>query len=143
MIIPPKDYGSIIRKAMYEKWQRIWDGTDPNNKLKEIKSKVHEWSSSISDNRRTEVTMTRLRIGHTHLTHSFLMTMPHDPIPMCDGCGAQQSVKHFIKQCPALARARDRYFRNKTLKEILGEGPDSSVTNVIAYLREVELLDKI
>ena len=144
VIIPPKDYIQSIRKAMFDKWQREWDAVTPDDvKLKAIKRRVEEWNSSTQKDRMTEVVMTRLRIGHTHVTHAYHMSRPHGPPPVCDHCGAQQSVKHFILDCPRLARIRERYFRNMTLTEILGEEPRSSVKRVLLYLKETEMLNKI
>ena len=128
---------------MYDKWQRKWDETGNENKLKQIKKEVREWNSSNNEERRIEVTMTRLRIGHTHITHSHLMTLPHGPNPVCEHCGAHQSVKHMIKECPRRRTLIERYFGNKELRQILGEEPNSSVKRVIAYLKEAELLNKI
>ena len=142
-IIPPKDYVPTIRKEMYDKWQREWDNVTPDNKLKVIKKKVGEWKTSRNEDRATEVTMTRLRIGHTHATHSHLMTLPHGPPPVCERCGAQQTVKHIIKECPRTARIREKYFGNKDIKEILGEELQSSVNKVMQFLKEIEMQSKI
>ena len=142
-VIPPKDYASAIRKATYTKWQRMWETVTADNKLKSIKQNVGEWRSSTNEERATEVTMTRLRIGHTHATHSHLMSLPHGPPPACERCGAQLSVKHIMKECPNTKRTRTRYFGNKDIKEILGEEPQSSVNKVILFLREIEMHNKI
>ena len=141
--IPPRDYTANIKRSIIEKWQRIWDGTNDENKLKKIKQEVKEWSTSNNESRETEVVMTRLRIGHTHLTHGHLMTTPHDPPATCERCGAHQSVKHILIDCPRMRTIRNRYFGNKELKDILGNGPTSSTAQVIAYLKEVELINKI
>lgn len=41
---------------------------------REIKSAANKWTSSIRNSLRDEVILCRLRIGHTRLTHGFLMT---------------------------------------------------------------------
>ena len=143
LALPPSDYVPVIKKAIKDKWQRTWDNEGNNNKLKRIKSTVEEWKTSNNENRKAEVTMTRLRIGHTHVTHSHLMKMPHEPEPTCDLCGARQSVNHIMIDCPRTRRIRERYFGNRTLKEIIGEEPRTSIANVIKFLNEINLLNKI
>ena len=141
MVTPPKDHVPAIKKAIKEKWQRKWNNVSQDNKLRQIKTKVEEWKTSKQEERRTEVVMTRLRIGHTNATHSYLMTMPHKPHPTCEQCGAHLSVKHFMKDCPRKAGIIARYFGSKSLKEILGE--ETPVNKVISYLKEIKLYDCI
>ena len=143
IVVPPNDYIPAVIKAMKEKWQRTWNAVDEGNKLKKIKAQVDEWKSSSNENRRIEVIMTRLRIGHTNLTHAYLMSMPHGPIPVCERCGARQSITHLFMQCPRLKRTRERYFGKKELREILGDTEENSINKVITYLQEIEVLNKI
>lgn len=43
------------------------------NKLKEVKDTVRLWKTSIHASRREKVVITRLYIGHTAMTHQFLI----------------------------------------------------------------------
>ena len=70
----------------------------------------------MNEKRKTEVIMTRLRIGHTSLTHGHLMTTPHDPPAQCELCGAHQTVRHFMQECRRLQPIRTRHFGNLELK---------------------------
>ena len=97
----------------------------------------------MNEERKKEVVMTRLRIGHTHLTHSHLMNTPNDPPAQCERCGAHQSVAQFMKECGRMRPMREKHFGNKEIQEILGNGPKSSIQKVISYLQEVNLLNKI
>ena len=141
--LPPSDYRPVIKRAIKDKWQRMWEQVGNTNKLRGIKTTVEEWNSSKQVNRRTEVVMTRLRIGHTNITHKHLMTMPQEPLPTCERCGAHLSVKHIMKECPRTNRLRERYFGNKSLKEIIGEEKETSTTKVMKFLNEIELLNRI
>ena len=49
-----------------------WDDSQ-NNKLKEIVPDLTKQQQIQCETRRDEVVLTRLRIGHSRLTHSFLM----------------------------------------------------------------------
>ena len=55
---------------MREEWEESWRDLT-NNKLRSIKDTVNVWSSSQRKNRREEVMLCRLRIGHTKLTHGW------------------------------------------------------------------------
>ena len=142
MVTPPRDHVPAIKRATKEKWQRKRNNVGQDNKLKQMKTKVEEWKTSMQEERRTEVIMTRLRIGHTNATHSYLMTMPHKPHPTCEQCGAHLSVRHFMKDCPRYTTIIARYFGNQTLQEILGDD-QTTVNKVIAYLKEIKLHDSI
>ena len=76
--------------------------------------------------RRKEAALCRLRIGHTRLTHSFLMS--GDPIPYCEDCLVPLTVKHLLVECPSSGEARYRFFSscrdregNFILEKIVGK----------------------
>ena len=85
----------------------------------------------------------RLRIGHTKLTHGYLMESPHLPSPICQTCHVQITIQHIIEDCPKYAKERDIYFRQKKMKEILEESPNFSIRNLIKFLKDTDLYDKI
>ena len=53
-------------------WQDVWNECE-NNKLHAIHPILSEWSQANGEQRREEVVLARVRIGHTYLTHSFLL----------------------------------------------------------------------
>ena len=53
-------------------WQRDWD-TAVNNKLHATKPLIGEQPSAYRSVRRNEVVLSRLRLGHSYLTHSYLL----------------------------------------------------------------------
>ena len=52
--------------------------------------------------------MARIRIGHTHLTHCFLLK-GEDP-PQCTACDCQLTVKHVLFECVDFIESRNRHF---------------------------------
>ena len=50
----------------------MWD-TAVDNKLHSIKPILSEWRPAYRMDRKEEVVLTRLRIGHSYATHSFLL----------------------------------------------------------------------
>ena len=59
-------------------WQERWD-EEVDNKLHAIMPQIDEKYHSGCTNRKDEVIINRLRIGHTRLTHSFrkIYLIPH------------------------------------------------------------------
>jgi len=85
------------------------------------------------NNRKKDVIMTRLRIGHTAVNQSLHKIGKHES-GNCDKCGYPETVKHILLECVAYRRERleliqslnDRGVRNYTLKELL-EGTNYTI----------------
>jgi len=76
-------------------WLRAW--TQGSSKLNEIKNTILIWPPPQDITRKIETSINRMRIGHTLLTHQYLMKK-EDP-PMCASCGTQLTIKHIISDC--------------------------------------------
>jgi len=61
-----------INTAIEEKWLLKWRRKE--TKLKEIKRTTDRWKNKSNLNKKEEVILTRLRIGHTRYTHGYLMS---------------------------------------------------------------------
>ena len=147
--VPSRDFYPIIKGSLMALWQRHWEELD-GNKLRDIKPTVRPWPSSCNRSRRMEVALCRLRIGHTLLTHRFLMEQR--PPPYCMDCIVPLTVKHIIAECPNYAVEREARFpqlRNRDppqiLKDILSEYPDKpfDTLSLRAFLEECDLLRKL
>ena len=121
----------------FSKWQTSWNET-PFNKLKEIKPVIKESKSVISNIRREEVVLTRLRIGQTRITHSWLLN--RDEQPNCTGCDVPFTVKHFLLDCFDFHQARRSFFQVNNLHDLFKDVP---VERIIAFLKEIKLFNKI
>ena len=141
--VPIEDIKIYVRNVVNNKWQEEWMNNPQSNKLKEIKETVKVWKSSNQNKRREEVILTRLRLGHTNITHSFLMCMPHNPLPLCNICQVQLTVKHILVECRKYSLFRNILFRTPTLKGILSENPRFSALNIFKFLKIYKLFDKI
>ena len=143
-IIPPvNDYITTLKTFIRMKWQQQWDEEHAHNKLKMIKLMVTFWDSSVQKEKHIEVILTRLRIGHTRLTHGYLMSTPHDPVPYCNSCNVILSVQHILSECTDFSRERTIYFNDFTLTDILGDSPRFSVNRILSFLRNIRLIHKI
>jgi len=90
-----------IRNKINMTWQSYWDSVPPFNELKKIK----KWHYLHNLNRRKQVTLPRVRIGHSVLTHSFLISKY--PIPICNKCQEELTIQHIILSFPDLQNIRN------------------------------------
>nr|CAH7765524.1 unnamed protein product [Callosobruchus chinensis] len=64
---------------------------------------VTQWTLPCTLPRADRVLLHRLRIGHTALTHSYLL--PNNP-PNCSLCSIRLTISHVIRECPSLHHLR-------------------------------------
>ena len=141
--IPHTDMKRAIKEATRRVWQNEWvSGNHKGRKLREIKREVTEWSSSHNKSRKTETTLTRLRIGHTNATHAYLMQGHANP-PECERCRRPITVKHIMVECRKFAAIRNKYYNNPTLSRMLGNDDKLGIPKLMSYLRETNLLSQI
>ena len=145
--IPFRDFHTIIKNALRRSWQQEWDEVGPN-KLKELTSSTHPSWSYAGLSRNFETLLCRLRIGHTRLTHGFLMSGDHQPY--CDDCLVPLSVKHFLTECPSFIELRSQYLSecrgengNYVLSKVLGEKVGSNDDAVFRYIEEAGFLHSL
>ena len=113
--------------------------------MREVKTDVKQWPSSFNKNRRKETVLSRLRLGHTNITHAYLMQGQSDP-PECDSCRCSITVKHLLLDCRKYSAIRSnfsKYYNNPSLTEFLAEGDGFCLEKLVSYLKEAGLYDKI
>ena len=147
--VPYRDHYVGIKSAVRHKWNESWVQIT-GNKLRAIKNSALQPPPTCA-NRRLSIILTRLRIGHTHLTHHHLME--RRPAPMCQFCQAQTvSVRHLLVLCPALDATRRRCFPllantdsdDVRLQRILsGLQGFFNMTAICRYLRELNIFSAI
>ena len=118
--------------------QIIWSNLPNNFKLKSIRPSVLPWSHCRVD-RRSSIVLTRLWIGHSYLTHKYLMAGGEErQVPLCSTCRVELTIKHVLVQCHFYElKCRDNLLSNMTLLEILGE--DASVELIVKFLKDVNI----
>ena len=136
--VPFSDFKPLINSFIQDVWQRSWtDPSNQENKLFVIKPNISEWLPGFRSNRREEIILARLRIGHTHMTHSYLLK--GEELPECIPCNTTLSVKHLLIECTDLAPYRDKYFHADSLKKLFDT---VKLESLFDFLREVNLFKK-
>lgn len=126
--------------SIKQKWEDQWSSTSTTVKLREIKESTKAWPPiDVSQTRKDAVVLSRIRIGHTHLTHSYFMTKSEKPI--CATCLTPISIKHIIEFCPIYNTFR----QNNNIHSILQSAGDnqSGNTKILQFLKDAELYNLI
>ena len=108
-------------------------------KLSQIKSKLgprrnpglKRWDSVI---------YTRLKLGHTFLTHSYLLT--REEKPFCEGCNENFTVKHILLDCIDFSDIREKYYGVKNMKALFDAIEPKAIINFIKQIGLYNLYNK-
>ena len=129
--IPLSDLKKTIKLHSKSIFQQYWEQIPLTNKLKRIKNNINPRNSFNSISRRDDIIITRLRTGHTLLTHSYLLNKATPPI--CDFCNIQITTEHILLQCPKYQNERIQHLHSNDLREILSDD-EQQIQNTIKFL---------
>ena len=126
-----------INKYILEEWQTSWNDSI-GNKLLDIKPTIGEHQSVVRNIREEEVVLARLRLGHTRVTHSYLLLGEEQP--QCVGCDVPFTVRHFLLVCGDFAQVRNNCFHVDNMKELF---QDIHIDSIMTFSRQINLFNKI
>ena len=130
----------IGRKAWLQRWR---SPLGRPNKLKEITDDLSPLPNSSCSNRRWERTLARLRLGHSRLTHGFIIS--NTTPPFCENCGEDTAltIKHIIVECPQYRMERLRNFGSTTvsLRSALKTGDTGFGGSLYKYLNAINIYE--
>ena len=135
--IPHSDFKSNIRLYINNKCQSVWE-TQTQNKLNEIKPNFISKCTFSNYSRKEQTKITRCRIGHTRITHSYILK--NEQAPFCIPCNEPFTVKHFLTTCAEFNYIRTKYFNVKNIKELFNDMP---FQKILDFLKEIGLFNKI
>ena len=138
--LPCTDVFMKIQPFISSLWQERWD-REVGNKLYAIMPQIDEKYYSGCTNRKDEVIVNRLRIGHTRLTHSFRMeNRPHPPL--CDQCEGDHelTVKHILIECNFLMIIRRRHYDVTDLNQLF---KTVSSKRILDFVKDISLYNNL
>uniref|UniRef100_A0A8D9A5C8 Uncharacterized protein n=1 Tax=Cacopsylla melanoneura TaxID=428564 RepID=A0A8D9A5C8_9HEMI len=109
----------------------------PNNKLRALKNSTKLWETSCRKVRNEEILLTRLRIGHTRITHSYLFTRSAQPTCLC---GFVLTVRHIF-ECNRFKKFRDKL--KLASFDLALSNNETEIVKTIKYLKMTNLYSKI
>ena len=130
--IPSTDLFTKISPYVSSNWQERWDNQG-ENKLRCITPEIIKYYPGCR-NRRDEVIIHRLRIGHTRYTQSYLLE--NLPIPICHLCtdDAVLSVKHMLIECDFYDNIRQLYYHVDDMMQLFEEVSDKKIIDFIKHI---------
>ena len=134
--LPASDFRPACLSHLRTKWQEKWDSAGPS-KLKSIKPRLAHWLSSFRQSRREEVTLCRLRIGHTLASHRYLLC--GEPKPRCPRCNGFLSVSHVLVSCRGLDGMRVRFLGSNSLTMVdLLSDHSVHISSVMMFIQKAQ-----
>ena len=82
--------------------------------------------------------LTRLRIGHTRPTHSYLLK--REDQPFCISCKEPFTVKYFLIDCIEFSHMRRQFFQTNDLRYLFENAPTQ---NILMFLKHINLFNKV
>ena len=130
---------SYTTKLILDEWQEVWNCC-AGNKLHAIRPTAFykQKTLSIAPWYTYTVLLNRLRIGHTRLTHSYLLS--GDDLPECGTCQCPLTVKHILVDCVDLKDVRNKHFVASSIKDLF----DSiEAHKIIDFIKETHLYKQL
>ena len=85
------------------------------NKLHSVKPVLGDWQFSYKQCKKDGTVLCRTHIGHTHLTHSYILKK--DPPSQCEHCQYILTVRHILVECSQVAQTRTALFGRRDVVE--------------------------
>ena len=130
--VPYTDFKYLISQYIFSTWQDDWNGA-VMNKLHSVKPVLGDRLSSYRQCRKDEVVLCRPRIGHTYMTHSYILKK--DPPTLCEHCQCLPTVRHILVEWNHFARERIDIFGRRDVVESFRCHP----TLIVLFLKQIQL----
>ena len=143
--ITAQDMKPYIKNQIFSFWSEEWNSLT-HNKLKKNGGKIGEKYLNNFLSRLDEIKFTRLRLGHTRLTHSYFFT--ESPAPICEECQCPLTIFHILCECPRFENERLLHFGNLTLSRqhirgFLNRSNPSKNYEIVQFLKTADLYKEI
>lgn len=129
--VPAQDIKVWVTREIWRAHQSAWDQA-PRNNLKIVKPNVGRWIDR--SNRKEQIVLTRLRIGHAWFTKRYLFEK--NPREKCTLCDRYLSVHHVLASCQSYNAARRELGISNELRRIL-QNEKTTETKLISFTKKI------
>ena len=144
--LAPSDFKTTIRQQIDEYQQECW--SDTRTALRNIHPTIRPWTNNNFGNRTEEKIMTRLRTGHTRITHNYIIDKR--PPPNCATCKTRLTIRHILLDCAKYETQRGplkafcTYHRQPfNLTTLLGDYSPDAAQHVLDFIHHTDLTGEI
>ena len=134
--IPFSNFNPSFNKYTLEEWKISWNNSI-RNKLLGIKPTIFECQSVVRNIRKEEVVLARLCLGHTRVTHLYLLQGEEQP--QCVSCDAPFTTHHFLLECCDFAQVRINCFHVDNMEPLF---LDIHIDSIMTFLKEINHFNK-
>ena len=127
----------MAKEFIMKEWQKRWS-SDHNKKLRAIEPSIGKEHDHSGLTRRESTRLTRLRIGHSLLTHGHLMKGENQP--ECQRCQVPLTVEHLVLSCQATNKSRDKHLQGLSMNSVF---TSTGKKELLTFLREVKMFEKL
>uniref|UniRef100_A0A0E9X648 RNase H type-1 domain-containing protein n=1 Tax=Anguilla anguilla TaxID=7936 RepID=A0A0E9X648_ANGAN len=136
-LLPPSDLRPCLHAYVINKWQAEWDQCE-GNELHEINPEIGKRLVFSFKRRWDQIVFTRCRIGHSRLTHAFLLK-GEEP-PSCDSCSIPLTVKHILLNCPAFNATRQQFYSESSMKDVFNNVSPEIILDLLSQVHLKHLI---
>lgn len=134
---PADDVRLWVKNVVWDSWSLRWH-QDQTTFARKIKPNVERWDDLAS--RRDQIVLSRLRTGHTRLSHN--MGANGDGFRIsCETCHTHNSVEHFIVRCPTLEFLRREH--DIACVQTALSGDKERQAKLLKFLKQANIYDAI
>lgn len=126
--LPYSDFKHIISQYITKCWQDICN-KDISNKIHSIKPIVKENVSLHSFFRKEDVVITRLCLGHSYITHSYILN--NNPAPICQHCNTLLTISHILLICPMFSNQRSNLCSAHNMAQFFSKNVSGNILNFL------------
>ena len=140
---------SVVWERINQMWQERWDGESKGRHLYNVQKSVKVRRVG-SGQRREEIVLTRLRLGHSGLNKTLKLMGKHES-GLCEGCQEEETVEHVLMECREYETERNN-MRDKlrdlgmgefSLRGILAMNNRLYVKTLLGFLRDIGIYDRL
>ena len=125
------DLKPLVNSYIQQEVQIKWDVSIHGRDLYLLKPTLGPPKRFRHLTRAEEVVITRLRIGHTKATKSYILS--RGTPTACQHCGQTLTIEHILLECTVLQQSRDDYYTVGSLRTLFETIPE---TCIIKFLRD-------
>jgi len=136
------DISHILKKHIQSKQADIYNNVSPWYKQMLQTSPQSIYQIPPNTNKKTQILLHRIRLGHTKLTNAHYMdrTLPNT-CPFCHH--SPIDIQHIIIHCPSLSQHRSESFQSlNPINTISNPTPDNTI-QIITFLEKAQIKFKI
>lgn len=134
---PSVDVLRTMKEKIKTSWETEWYHCR-DLAFRKVKITTDKWCDR--PNRKEQIVLSRLRVGHTMLTHGHLFA--GGPRKMCEACNTELTVEHILIDCQCYENFRSTYDWPLSIREALGNDQVNE-QRTIHWLKETGLFYKI